>query len=159
MQVSLDVCAHIPSTLWVHFLRCVRGNESMRTHDVIHDTFVAIVRDVCFHIGREQLQAVPSTMFNSFCRQFDIMFTKDDICTLVNVAITNPTWMDLLSQFCEILRFVVSNAIKAKEMSYRDRYPTNQFLPLGIEIFAYPHKHVDMFSHHCANAIWNLKRP
>jgi len=55
--------------------------------------------------------------------------------------------------------FVVSNAIQAKEMKYRDRYPTNQFLPLGIEIFAYPHKYVDMFSHHCANVIWNLKRP
>ncbi len=39
----------------IHFLHCVHGNERIGTHDAIRDTFVAIVRDVGFHVGQEQL--------------------------------------------------------------------------------------------------------
>jgi hypothetical protein len=35
----------------VHFLRCVHGNERIRTHDVIRDMFIAIAQDVGFHVG------------------------------------------------------------------------------------------------------------
>jgi len=41
--------------------------------------------------------------------------------------------------------------------SYPNRHPTNQFLPLAIEVFGYLHKHVDVFLHDYANAIWSLK--
>jgi hypothetical protein len=50
----------------IHLLRCVHGNEHMGTHDVVHDTFVAIMRDVGFHVGEKQLHAFLSSMFNSF---------------------------------------------------------------------------------------------
>ncbi len=35
----------------IHFFRCVHGNEHIRTHDEVHDTFAAIVRNVIFHVG------------------------------------------------------------------------------------------------------------
>jgi hypothetical protein len=74
----------------IHFLCCVHGNECIRTHDVIRDTFVAIARDFGFHVGREQLHARDSTTFNSFRRPVNIVFTKDGICTLTNVVIIDP---------------------------------------------------------------------
>jgi hypothetical protein len=62
LQASFDVCAHIPSTLLVS----TSYIASMVTHDAILDTFVTIVmQDVGFHVGLEQLHALPSTTFNS----------------------------------------------------------------------------------------------
>jgi hypothetical protein len=69
----------------------------MGTHDVVCDTFVAIAQDADFHVGWEQLHALPSTTFHSSCQQVDIVFTKDGICTLADVVIVDPTQIDL---FC-----------------------------------------------------------
>ncbi len=71
-----------------------------------------------------------STMFYSFSQQVDIVLTKDDICTLVNVVIFNSIQMDLIFRFCVIQRFVTSDATQAKEKNYRDRHPINQFLDI-----------------------------
>jgi hypothetical protein len=65
--------------------------------------------------------------------------------------------MDLLLQSCATQGFVTLDANQAKEKNYRNRHPTNQFLPLTIEIFGCLHKHADVFLHDCANAICNLK--
>jgi hypothetical protein len=46
---------------------------------------------------------------------------------------------------------------QTKEQSYRNSHPTNQFLPLAMEIFGCLHKKVDVFLHNCANAIWSFK--
>jgi hypothetical protein len=59
----------------IHLLRCAHGNEHTRTHDAIHDTFVAVTWDVGFHVGRKQLHALLSNMFNSFRRSVDIVLT------------------------------------------------------------------------------------
>jgi hypothetical protein len=74
----------------IHLLHCVHDNEAMGTHDVVHDTFVAIMWDVGFHVGWKQLHVVPSTIFNSSYQQIDIMFTKDGIRTLVDIVIVDP---------------------------------------------------------------------
>jgi hypothetical protein len=50
----------------IHFLHYAHGNERIKTHDAIHDTFATITQDVGFHVGREQLYALPLTTFNSF---------------------------------------------------------------------------------------------
>jgi hypothetical protein len=47
------VCTHPINPMGIHFLCCVHGNERTRTHDVICDTFVAIVQNVGYHVGRE----------------------------------------------------------------------------------------------------------
>jgi hypothetical protein len=83
--------------------------------------------------------------------------TKNDIHTLANVVIVDPTQMDLLPQFFTIQGFVVSNAVQTKERSYHNRHPINQFFPIVIEVFGCLHEHVDMFLHDCGNAICSLK--
>jgi hypothetical protein len=133
----------------IHLLRFVHGNECIGTHDVICDIFVAIAWDVGFHVGREQLHALPSIIFNPFHRRVNIVFNKDGIRTLTNVVIVDPMRANLLFQSC---------VIQAKEKNYRNWHPTNQFLPLAIEVFDCLDKHVNVFLHDYANAIWSLKR-
>jgi hypothetical protein len=87
----------------------------------------------------------------------DHILTKDNIRILANVVIANPTRTNLLPQSCTTQGFVASNAIQAKKMNYYNQHPTNQFLPLVIEIFDCSHKHVDLFLHDYANVIWSLK--
>jgi hypothetical protein len=67
--------------------------------------------------------------------------------------------VDLHPRFCITQGFATSNAVQAKEMSYYNQHPSEQFLPLPIEVFGCLHKHVDVFLHECANAIWSLKGP
>jgi hypothetical protein len=63
--------------------------------------------------------------------------------------------VDLLPQSCTIQRFVASDVTQVNESSYCNL--VNQFLPLAIEVSGCLHKHVDVFLHDCANAIWSLK--
>ncbi len=137
----------------IHFLRCVHNNKCVKTHDAIRDTFTPITQNVDFHVGREQLHKFLSTTFNSFHWQINIMFTKNGICTLTKVVITDQIQVDLLFQSRATQGFVTSNVVETKEKSYRNQHPINQFFPLAIEVFGYLHKHVDVFLHDCANAI------
>ncbi len=75
----------------IHLLCCAHSKEHTKTHDAIHDTFVAIMRDVDFHMGQKQLHEVFSTTFNSSRQRVDIVFIKGGICTLTNIVIANPT--------------------------------------------------------------------
>ncbi len=68
------------------------------------------------------------------------MLTKDDIHTLINVVIVDPTRTNLFPRSCTIQRFIAFDAVQAKKRSYRDLHPINQFLPLAIEVFGCLHK-------------------
>jgi hypothetical protein len=63
------------------------------------------------------------------------MLTKDGIGTLIDIVVIDPTQADLLLQSCATQGFTTSNAIQAKERSYRNRHLVDQFLPLVIEVF------------------------
>ncbi len=67
-----------------------------------------------------------------FYWRIDNMFTKDGICTLIDVVIINLTWANLLPQSCASQELVTSNAAQAKERSYRNQ---DQFLLLAIRVF------------------------
>jgi hypothetical protein len=49
----------------IHFLCYVHGNECIKTHDAIRDTFATIAQDASFHVGQKQFHVLPSTTFNS----------------------------------------------------------------------------------------------
>ncbi len=87
LQTSSNVCTHPINPVAIDLLCCVYGNESIRTHNVICDTFVAITRDASFHVGWEQLHVLPSTTFNSFRRWINIVFSKDGIHTLTELLL------------------------------------------------------------------------
>jgi hypothetical protein len=74
--------------------------QAHETHDVVHDIFVAIVWNVSFHMGQKQLHAFSLTTLNSSHRRVDIVLTKDEICTLVDVLIIDPTHANLLPRSC-----------------------------------------------------------
>jgi len=97
-------------------------------------------------------------MFNSSCQWVNIVLTKNDIHTLIDIFIVDPMWADLLPKFCAIQEFVVFDATQAKEKNYRNQHPIGQFLPLTIDVFGCLHKYVNVFLHNYANAIWSLKR-
>jgi hypothetical protein len=78
------VCTHPINPIGIHFLCFAHGNECIGTHDIIRDIFVAIARDASFHVGREQLHALPSITLNPFRQQINIVFNKDGIRTLTN---------------------------------------------------------------------------
>ncbi len=148
------MCAHIPSTSCIStFYVVIMGNERIEIHDVVCNNFVAIVWDVGFHVAREQLYMLSSNTFNSSYWWVDIVLTKDDIRTLVNVFIANPTQADLFPWSCATQRFGTFNTTQTKKWSYHDRHLADQFLLLVMEVFGCLH----MFLHNCANAIWSLK--
>ncbi len=55
------------------------------------------MRDVGFHIFREQSHILPPPSFQSSCRQFDIVLLVDGIRTLAIVVIVEPTQTNLVS--------------------------------------------------------------
>jgi hypothetical protein len=57
------------------------------------------------------------------------MLTKDGICTLTNVIITNSTRANLLPQYYTTQGFLAFDATQAKERSYHDQHHIDQFLP------------------------------
>jgi hypothetical protein len=68
---------------------------------------------------------------------------KNGIRTLTNIIIVDPMQMDLLPWSCSTKGFDASNTI-------HDQHPTNQFLPLAIEVFGCPHKQGRcVFTHLC----------
>jgi hypothetical protein len=109
---------HSIKPMGIHFLRCAHGNKCMRSHDAVCDTFVIIVWDVGLHVEQKQLQVFILVTLNCFHRQVNIVFTKDEIRTLINVVIINPMHAYLLPWSCTTQRFVASNANQVKERSY-----------------------------------------
>jgi hypothetical protein len=94
------VCTRPIDLMGIHFLRCTYNNEHTWTHDAIRDIFDAIAWNIYFHMKQEYLHAFHSITFNSFHTWIDIVLTKDEICTLVNVVITNPMCANLLPWSC-----------------------------------------------------------
>jgi hypothetical protein len=44
------VCTHPIDPMGIHLLHCAHSKEHTKTHDAIRNTFVAIMRDVDFHM-------------------------------------------------------------------------------------------------------------
>ncbi len=142
-------------TLCGYLLHCPHGNEHTRTHDVIHDTFANIARDVGFHMGQEQLHEFFSTTFNLSYRQVDIVLTKDSILTLVEIVIIDPMRVDLLPDLAQLKDFPPLMQLKLG----KGVITTNTPLIIIIKVFGCLYKHANVFLHDYANAIWNLKGP
>jgi hypothetical protein len=70
------VCTTPIDLVNIHLLCCTHGKERTRTHDVICDIFASIAQDASFHMEWKQLHVLPLIMFNSYCWQVKIMFTK-----------------------------------------------------------------------------------
>jgi hypothetical protein len=76
------------------------------------------MQNVGFHVGQKQLHMLVLATSNSFHWQINSVLTKNEIRTLTNAIIGNPTQTNLFFWSCAIQGFVASNAIKTKEKSY-----------------------------------------
>jgi hypothetical protein len=108
------MCTHRINHVGIHFLHCVHGKERTWIHDAVHDAFITIAWNVGFHMWSKQLHALPSTIINSTCQQVNIVLTKDDIHTLVDIVIVNPMQAYLLPWFCATQELDAFNAASAK---------------------------------------------
>jgi hypothetical protein len=109
------VCTHPIDSISIHFhfLCCTQGNKCIGTHDVVHNTFVAISQDVVFHVGWKH--ALLATMFKFFRWWVNIVLIKDDICTLANVVIANPMRQDLFPWYWTTQSLLPLMALKLKK--------------------------------------------
>jgi hypothetical protein len=89
------VHTHLIDPMDIHFLRCVRDNKRIGTHDAVYDTFGTIAWDVGFDMGWKQLHALFSTTFNCSHEQVNIVLTKDNICILADIIIVDSTRVDV----------------------------------------------------------------
>jgi hypothetical protein len=70
----------------------------------------------------------------------DIVFIVGGIYTLTNAIIIDPTHADLVS-LGDFSRGVATTiVIHAKVVSYVDRHPEDDFIPLVVKIFGYLHQ-------------------
>jgi hypothetical protein len=142
----------------IHFLCYFHGNEHTWTHD-------AISQHLCCHCVKCWL---PCRMKTTTCTSFNHI----QLLSLMNWHCVHQIQHLCLSRHCHCLpnasgftspifatqRFVTFDAVQAKEKSYRDQHPIDQFLPLIVEVFGCLHKQAYVFLHDRANAIWGLKR-
>ncbi len=47
------MCTHFIGLMGIHLLCYVHGNERKDIHDVVHNTFDAILRNAGFHVGQK----------------------------------------------------------------------------------------------------------
>jgi hypothetical protein len=134
------VCRHPIDPMAINLLCCIHNNEHTRTHDAIRNTFATITWDVSFHMGWKQLHSFLKSRSTPFCWWINIVLTKDDIHTLANIVIFDPTRVDLFLRSCAIQGFSAFDVVQTKELNYHNWYPTNQFLFLAIEIFGFLQK-------------------
>jgi len=90
--------------------------------------------------------------------KIDIIFTKDEICTLTDIVITHPTHMNLLPWYCTIQNKFTSNTTQIKEKRYYNWQLTNQFFLLVIEIFRCLHKQSHVFLYDYTNVNWSFQK-
>jgi hypothetical protein len=138
-------CIHPIDPMGIHFLYCVHSNKCTQTHDVIRNTLVAIIGNASFHSIHELLHAFLSTMFYSFRQWINIVFTKNKIHNLIDIAIVNIVIVDsirinLLPWICTIQRFTTFDTTQTKKKNYCKEHPIHQILLLTIKIFEYLHK-------------------
>jgi hypothetical protein len=62
-----------------------------------------------------------------------MLLMKNDICTLIDVIIVDPTQTDLLLRSCVTQGFVASNTVQAQHIAIDT--PLINSSPLAIEVF------------------------
>jgi hypothetical protein len=99
----------------VHLLNYAHNNEHTGTHDAIRNIFTTFTPCGMKTITRTSFNHIP--LLSS---QVNIVFTKDGICTLIEVVIADWTRMELFCQSYRTQRFVVSKVAQTKGKNYHN---------------------------------------
>ncbi len=98
-----------------------------------------------FHVSWKYTHVFPPPTLKSSCQQIKIVLSIDGVYKLVNVIITNPTWIDLVSWGVLSRGVVATIMTQTKDGFYRDQFLMDIFLPLAIEVFEFLHQQEDGF--------------
>ncbi len=156
--ISQCVCTHAINLMDIHLLCCAHGIEWTGAHDVIHDTFAAIVRDASFHVGQEQLHVFFSTWHDI---QFLLLTNWHCVHQRAHLHLNQhyqcqPNASGFISLILWNSNFFGLWCSSSQGKKLLQLTPHWSILPLnnwGIWLLT---KHANAFLHDCANAIWNL---
>jgi hypothetical protein len=88
LGVSHYICSQPLDPMGIHLLHCVHGGERMALHDVVWNVFMAIVKDVGFHVSWEQTHILPPLALKSLHNWINIVLLINIIHTLVGSSST-----------------------------------------------------------------------
>ncbi len=112
--------------------------------------------DLCCHCMRFWFPCRTKTITCTIFNHFQLFLSTSQHCVYQRWHLhLNQCW-HVRSNVRGFTPSILHNSSQGKELL--QLHPTNQFLPLTIKVFDYVHKHVNVFLHDCANAIWSLKR-
>jgi hypothetical protein len=83
----------------------------------------------------------------------DILITKYDFRTLMDVIIVDPTCINMVQRTSTIITHLAMMATKKKTRSYAKRALGDDFIPLVIETYVCFHYRFDSFLTTCAHTI------
>jgi hypothetical protein len=101
MALSLTHCTYGQpiNSMGIHLLEGSRTRKCTTSHDV-QNTFASISKNVGFHIFHEQSHVLLmfSPLLQSSQQQVDVVLTTNEVNTMVEVVIINPTQANLVSK-------------------------------------------------------------
>ncbi len=103
-------------------------------HITSHDNFATITLDSGTHIQNEVSHLFP----HHTRKRMDIVITRDDFWTWVDVVIANPTHTNLVQCPSTTTTHVTTFAIQNKAQSYIKRTLGDDFIPFAIDIWLFP---------------------
>ncbi len=91
---------------------------------------------------------------NNYMRFFELhSFLVSTIFTLTKIVIVDPTQVNLIPDLAQFKDLPPLMRFKAKKKTITTDTP----LIIAIKVFGCLYKHVNVFLHNCAKAIWSLK--
>ncbi len=127
LGVSHYICSQPLDPMGIHLFRCAHGEEKMASHDVVQIVFVTIVKIAGFHVSQKKIHVISPLALQSSRHRIDIVLLINGVRTLVNVIITNPIWVDLVSRVALFCGVTVTITTQAKDGLHCDRFPTTCF--------------------------------
>jgi hypothetical protein len=131
LHLSQCHCYHTLNDLGIHLICCLCENDCTTTHDTLQNTIATIASKSGAHIYREVFHFFP----HDTQRWVDIIITKDNFRTLMDVVIANLTHTNLVQHASTMIMHVTIVIVQDKTQSYTKRVPRNDFIPLTIETY------------------------
>jgi hypothetical protein len=130
-HLSQCKCDHIIDDLGTHLLKCLYRNEHTTTHNTFWDNVATIFLESGTHVQREVSHLFPRHIWH----QMDILITKDNLWTLMDIVIAYSTHINMKQRTSTTTTHVVMMTTQEKTQSYIERIPSNDFIPLAMETY------------------------
>jgi len=114
--------------------------ECIVTYNAIQNSFASVARDIEFYVVCEQTHVLPISFFQSSWQWMDIVFSVNGTCTLVDVVIVDPTYVNLILWVDSSWGAITMIITQTKIVSYHNRHLKDDFIPLVVEIFGCLHQ-------------------